>query len=61
MLGPLDGAKVPGGCDSCNAYQTVGQLDAGLWKITVHHDDDCPTFAQIDSNRRRHGKQRRSR
>jgi hypothetical protein len=21
VLGPLDGARIPGGCDVCNAYQ----------------------------------------
>lgn len=44
MLGPLDGARVPGGCDSCDAYQTVGPLAEGVWQVAVHHDDDCPWF-----------------
>jgi len=40
-LGPLQGAKLPGGCEWCDAYQTVEPIRAGVWKITVHHDSDC--------------------
>jgi hypothetical protein len=40
-LGPLEGGQIPGGCDSCNAYQTVSPLRTGVWRITVHHDSDC--------------------
>ena len=43
MLGALDGARIPGGCDHCDAYQTVQPIVAGVWQITVHHDDHCPT------------------
>lgn len=46
LLGPLDGARIPGGCDHCDAYQTVNPTTAGVWKITVHHDDDCTWFLQ---------------
>ena len=42
MLGPLDGARIPGGCDECDAYQTVSPVEAGVWTVTVHHDDWCP-------------------
>ena len=42
ILGPLDGAHIPGGCDHCDAYQTVAPVEAGVWTITVHHDDWCP-------------------
>lgn len=41
-LGPLDGAKIPGGCEQCDAYQTCEPAEAGVWIITVHHDDWCP-------------------
>ncbi len=41
-LGPLDGARIPGGCDHCNAYQTVTAIEAGVWTCNVHHDDWCP-------------------
>jgi len=41
MLGRLEGARIPGGCDHCNAYQTAAPLRAGVWRLTVHHDQDC--------------------
>ena len=41
LLGPLDGAHIPGGCDLCDAYQTAAPAAAGVWTITVHHDDWC--------------------
>ncbi len=43
-LGPLDGGQIPGGCDTCNVYQTV-RIDApGVWRITIHHDNWCPVL-----------------
>jgi hypothetical protein len=38
------GQQVPGGCELCDAYQTVEQ-DAeyeDFWMVHVHHDDWCP-------------------
>jgi hypothetical protein len=49
LLGPLDGARIPGGCDRCDAYQPVEATLAGVWKITVHHDDWCPWVAARDA------------
>jgi len=49
LFGPLDGARIPGGCDQCDAYQTVSPLTAGAWQMTVHHDDWCPVLAAISS------------
>lgn len=42
VLGPLDGARVHGGCDTCDAWQTVAPTAPGVWTLTVHHDNDCP-------------------
>ena len=33
---------IPGGCDRCNAYQTVSVTAPGIYSNTVHHDDWCP-------------------
>ncbi len=44
LYGTLDGARVPGGCRHCAAYQTLAPVEAGLWTVTVHHDDRCPWF-----------------
>lgn len=46
VLGPLDGGRIPGGCDHCNAFQTVVPLRAGVWLLTVHHDDSCAWLAR---------------
>jgi hypothetical protein len=37
-----EGEQIPGGCDSCDAYQTVDTPTPGIHMITVHHDDWCP-------------------
>lgn len=42
----MDGARIPGGCDTCDAYQVIR---ADYWgpdmhSIAVHHDDWCPTY-----------------
>ena len=50
ILGPLDGARIAGGCDYCDAYQTVQPAAAGVWTITVHHDDWCIEFARLKSH-----------
>jgi hypothetical protein len=50
VLGPLDGAEVPGGCDECDAYQTV-EPQSGVWVVTVHHDGWCPRWTQIRGHR----------
>jgi len=44
MLGPLDGQRIPGGCDHCDAYQTVAPQAAGVWELLVHHDPTCPDY-----------------
>lgn len=47
MLGPLDGARIPGGCDHCDAYQKVEPTMRGVWQITVRHDDWCPVWTRM--------------
>lgn len=44
LIRSQDGARIPGGCDTCDAYQVV-HADAygpNLHSISVHHDDWCP-------------------
>jgi hypothetical protein len=53
LLGPLDGRKIAGGCDHCDAYQTVTLIEAGVFAMTVHHDDDCPFLAEYEKRHRR--------
>jgi hypothetical protein len=45
ILGPLDGARIQGGCEHCDAYQTAHQDEPYMWRILVHHDDGCPWWA----------------
>lgn len=52
ILGPLDGARIPGGCDHCDAYQTVEPLSPGVWSLGIHHDDWCPLLAAICNDNR---------
>jgi len=41
------GRQIPGGCDDCDAYQTVTAETAGVWTLHVHHDETCPTWRAI--------------
>jgi len=43
-LNHLSGLRIPGGCDDCNAFQTVDARHAPIYRVTVHHDNTCPTF-----------------
>ena len=47
FLSALDGARIPGGCDHCDAYQVIhaNRHGANLHQIDVRHDDDCPWLA----------------
>lgn len=51
VFGALDGARIPGGCDHCEAYQTVAPISAGIWNIHVMHDADCPWLAAVEARR----------
>jgi len=51
LLGPLDGARIAGGCDFCDAYQVATPLWDGAWTIAVHHDDWCPWLARRERGR----------
>jgi hypothetical protein len=51
-LGPLDGGRVRGGCECCDAYQTVQLVSPGVWDVTVHHDDWCPVLLTAERIRR---------
>lgn len=49
VLGPLDGAEIPGGCDRCDAYQRVRIVGGGVYEVDVLHDDGCPRLAGSES------------
>lgn len=41
-LEQLTGQRIPGGCDECDAFQTVDTSNAPIYRIAVHHDQWCP-------------------
>lgn len=51
MFHALTGQRIPGGCDDCDAYQTVDTSHAPVILLNVHHDDTCPTYRQIERSR----------
>lgn len=49
---PLDfshliGLEIPGGCDDCDAHQTMSRHESGSWILGIHHDADCPFYTSI--------------
>jgi hypothetical protein len=46
------GARIPGGCDDCNAEQTIQRFAAGVYRLVVEHDQSCPWFAAYQQRRR---------
>jgi len=52
ILGSLDGLRIAGGCEHCDAYTEMRTDSDGVYIATVRHDDDCPDFAR----RRRSGR-----
>jgi hypothetical protein len=47
LFGELKDRAIPGGCDSCDAYQTVETLSPGINIIHVNHDDWCPVYRSM--------------
>jgi len=43
----MAGQRIPGGCDDCNAYQTMMTRQDGIHVLTIHHDDTCPTWRRM--------------
>jgi hypothetical protein len=48
LYAKLDGVDILGGCDHCDAYQTLEPVQDKIWKVTVHHDADCPRLAAYE-------------
>lgn len=47
VLDVMTGRRLPGGCDDCDAYQTVDEHTPGLYVLEVHHDATCPEYRAI--------------
>ncbi len=56
LMAAFDGAQIPGGCDECNAYQSI-RANAygypGAHAVTTHQDNRCPFLARIGRTPRR--------
>lgn len=48
QLHALTGIPFDGGCDDCDAFQTVDDRDAPVFILRVHHDDTCPTLRAME-------------
>lgn len=44
LFGALEEQPIPGGCDECDAFQTVETVSPGVHLLQVHHDDRCPVL-----------------
>lgn len=44
LFASLADKRIPGGCPTCNAEQTVAERAPGVWMLTVAHDDHCPAW-----------------
>ena len=51
FLASLDGARIPGGCDHCDAYQEPWVDAYGIGHISIRHDDWCPWSAAREAGR----------
>ena len=49
LLRSLIGHTIRGGCDTCDAEQTMTEepRHPGIFHLTIHHDDTCPTLRRI--------------
>ena len=44
--------RIAGGCDDCDAYQTMSQTEPGVYSVTVSHDESCPWLAAREGRAR---------
>lgn len=51
-LEQMTGQRIPGGCDQCDAYQTVDTSNAPVYRLSVHHDEWCPTYTAMKGSNR---------
>jgi len=49
LFGQLEGQQIPGGCEACDAYQTLETVSPGVHMIRVHHDDWCPFLRAVEA------------
>jgi hypothetical protein len=49
LAAKLKGAKILGGCEYCNAYQTIKEDPdfPAIVHLYIHHDEWCPFLARM--------------
>jgi hypothetical protein len=47
LFAQFGGGQIAGGCDECDAYQSLESVAPGVHALTVHHDDDCPVLRSL--------------
>jgi hypothetical protein len=52
----FDGKRILGGCDYCDAYQTLEPVLAGVWSVRIYHDSWCPFLRRYLSRQERRAK-----
>ncbi|WP_219467752.1 hypothetical protein [Nonomuraea rhizosphaerae] len=50
LFARLDGATIPGGCPDCDSETDIA-IKNGVAHLSLHHDDDCPTWIRIQARR----------
>jgi len=49
LFAHIEDEPIPGGCPSCDAYQSLSEVEAGVWSLVIHHDDWCPFLRARES------------
>jgi hypothetical protein len=44
LFSQIEDQPIAGGCDQCDAYQTMAVESPGVYVLVVHHDDWCPVL-----------------
>jgi hypothetical protein len=52
LLAAMVGTSAPGGCDDCDAVQTLERDPRmpGIYLLHVQHDETCPTYQRLKRN-----------
>lgn len=41
---PTPAVRIEGGCDDCDAYSELVEVEPRMWVLAVRHDATCPYF-----------------
>jgi hypothetical protein len=42
LFSDVGNGQTAGGCEHCDAVQTMEQIEPDIYSLVVHHDDWCP-------------------